>query len=106
MDWDSLSDAEIFDQLHKAELADRLTSSEEWKLVHEVMKRTYEGHVKLLRKEDPTNTEKVIELQQICNLYANDFLPTLIKNFQNIGEFAFEEAKRRNILQRFLDAFK
>lgn len=106
MDWEVASDNEILEQLRNAELASRIVESEEWKLVHEAMKRTYEGHVKMLRKEDPTNDAKVMELQQICNMYAEDFLPSLIRNFQNIGEFAFQEAKSRNLLQRFLESVK
>jgi hypothetical protein len=100
MDWESASDQELLDQLEKAELAHKLLESDEWKLVSEAMKRTYEGHVKLLRTTDPTITEKVMELQQICNLYSGEFLPTLLNNFRNIGEFAIEEGNRRGIWQR------
>jgi hypothetical protein len=39
-------------------------------------------------------------------MYAEDFLPQLIRNFQNIGEFAFDEAKRRGILGRLADALR
>jgi hypothetical protein len=106
MDWNEASDREVLEQLRKAELAQRLETSDEWKLIHECLRRTYDGHIKLLRKEDPTNEVKMMELQQICNMYAEDFLPALIRNFQSIAEFAFEEAKRRNLLQRFLDSFK
>lgn len=106
MDWNEASDREVLEQLRKAELASRLESSEEWKLIHECLKRTYEGHVKLLKNADPTDISTVTQLQQICKLYSEEFLPALIKNLQSIAEFAFEEAKRRNLLQRFLDSFK
>ena len=106
MDWDTVSDQEIMDQLRSAELAERLEQSEEWKLVREAIKRVYEKHQKLLQSADPTETELIMNLQVICKMYDEAFLPQLIKNFQNIGEFAFEEAKRRNILDRILQAFK
>lgn len=106
MDWDTVSDQEIMDQLRSAELAERLEQSEEWKLIREAIKRVYEKHQKLLQSADPTETELIMNLQVICKMYDEEFLPQLIKNFQNIGEFAFEEAKRRNILDRILQAFK
>jgi hypothetical protein len=106
MDWDAKSDQEIMDQLHTAQLADRLEQSEEWKIVHEAMKRIYDKHSVLLRKADPQDSNALIQLQQICNMYAEDFLPQLIKNFQNIGEFSFQEAKRRNLLEQFFKRFR
>jgi len=106
MDWDKASDQEILDQLRRAELADKLERSEEWQLVREAMQRTHDKHVLLLRKADPTDTNSIVQLQQICNMYAEDFLPQLIRNFQNIGEFAFDEAKRRGILGRLADALR
>lgn len=106
MNWDSLSDQEIFDQLRSAELAEKVENSDEWKLIREAIKRVYEKHQKLLQSADPTETELIMNLQVICKMYDEAFLPQLIKNFQNIGEFAFEEAKRRNILDRILQAFK
>ena len=106
MDWDSLSDQEIFDQLRSAELAEKVERSDEWKLVREAIKRVYEKHQKLLQSADPTETELIMNLQVICKMYDEAFLPQLIKNFQNIGEFAYQEAKRRSILDRFLEKFK
>lgn len=107
MDWEQASDQEIIEQLRNAELAERLQHSEEWKLVREAMKRVYEKHSVMLRKADPSDTNAVTQLQQICNLYAEDFLPALIRNFQNIGEFAFDEAQRREgLLERFIKSFK
>jgi hypothetical protein len=106
MDWDTVSDQEIMDQLRSAELAERLEQSEEWKLVREAIKRVYEKHQKLLQSADPTETELIMNLQVICKMYDEAFLPQLIKNFQNIGEFAYQEAKRRSILDRFLEKFK
>ena len=106
MDWDSLSDQEIFDQLRSAELAEKVEHSDEWKLVREAIKRVYEKHQKLLQSADPTETELIMNLQVICKMYDEAFLPQLIKNFQNIGEFAYQEAKRRSILDRFLEKFK
>jgi len=106
MDWDTVSDQEIMDQLRSAELAERLEQSEEWKLVREAIKRVYEKHQKLLQSADPTETELIMNLQVICKMYDEAFLPQLIKNFQNIGEFARQEAKRRSILDRFLEKFK
>lgn len=106
MDWDTVSDQEIMDQLRSAELAERLEQSEEWKLIREAIKRVYEKHQKLLQSADPTETELIMNLQVICKMYDEAFLPQLIKNFQNIGEFAYQEAKRRSILDRFLEKFK
>lgn len=106
MDWESASDQEIFDQLRSAELAEKVENSDEWKLVREAIKRVYEKHQKLLQSADPTETELIMNLQVICKMYDEAFLPQLIKNFQNIGEFAYQEAKRRSILDRFLEKFK
>jgi hypothetical protein len=106
MDWNDASDQEIMEQLRKSELADRLLHSDEWKLVHEALKRTHDKHQLLLQEADPRDTELIMNLQLICKMYREEFLPQLVRNFKNIGEFAFEEAQRRNLLQRFLDSFK
>ncbi len=106
MDWDNVSDQEILDQLRNAELADKIEHSDEWKVVHEAFKRVYQKHQKLLQSADPTETELIMNLQVICKMYDESFLPQLIKNFQNIGEFAYQEAKRRSILDKFLEKFR
>lgn len=106
MDWNDASDKEILTQLRNAELASRLENSEEWKLIHETMRRIYEKTQKALQDADPRDSEHVLNLQLICKMYDEAFLPQIIRNFQSIAEFAFEEAKRRNLLQRFLDSFK
>jgi len=106
MDWETVSDQEILDQLTTAELAKRLEESDEWKLVHEAMKRIYDKHQKLLQAADPSDVNTVTQLQQICKLYDEGFLPGTIKRFQEIGEFAFPEAKNRGLLTRFLEKFK
>ena len=103
MDWDRASDQEIYEQLEKAELAHKILTSEEWKLISEVIRRTYEGHVKLLRTADPTNTARMMELQQICNMYSQEFLPKILKDFRDIGDFAAEEAKRRGFWERMFN---
>lgn len=106
MDWDSASDQEILDQLEAAELAIRLQNSDEWKLVHEAMRRTYLKHQKLLQDADPSETKLILNLQLICKMYSEDFLPQLIRNFTNIGEFAFQEAKERRLLDTFMKIWK
>lgn len=105
MNFGDTTDQEILNQLQTAQLADKLNNSDEWKLVKEAMKRTYDGHIMKLRKADPTKPEAIMELQQICNLYAEDFLPRLINNFQETAAFYHEEAKKKNLLS-FMDKIK
>jgi hypothetical protein len=66
VDWNEASDKEILEQLRRSELAERLKHSEEWKIVHEAMKRIYDKHQKLLQAVDPTDTNTITQLQQIC----------------------------------------
>jgi hypothetical protein len=101
MEFTKSSDDEILTQLENARLAAVLEDSDEWKLVHETMKRTWEKHVHLLINEDPQNEDRMRELQHICKLYGDKFLPQLIKNFRAIGTFAFEEAKTRGWFEEF-----
>jgi len=106
MNWEEKTDQEILDQLKRAELARKLEESEEWQLVKEAMRRVHDKHVLQWRKTDPTDTVAMIQLQQICNLYAEDFLPALIRNFEAYGEFAYEQAKERGLLERIMGILK
>jgi hypothetical protein len=101
MDFTKSSDDEILTQLEDARLAALLDDSAEWKLVRETMQRTWNKHVELLINEDPLNEDRVRELQHICKLYGDKFLPQLIRNFKAIGTFAFEEAKTRGWFEEF-----
>jgi len=93
------SDKELLNDLENGELAFELTNSKGWKLIVEAMKRVEKKASEELINTDPADTSKIIQLQQIIKLYRKEFLPTLIEALKGVGEFAFNEAKSRNILK-------
>jgi hypothetical protein len=104
-DYIKASDDEILRQLEDARLADKLETSEEWGLVREAMRRTHDKHVKLLAETPPDDAVTIMQLQQIVKMYSESFLPTLIRNYRNVGEFAFNEAKSRGMIGSLLAKF-
>jgi len=103
MDYDKLNDDDILRQLEDARMAHTIEHSEEWGIVREAMKRIYEKHVAMLVATDPADKMRVMELQHICKLYSEDFLPNLLARLQMNGQFALEETERRGGFQLFLD---
>jgi hypothetical protein len=92
---EKLSDDQLLNQLEKAELADRVQNSDEWGIVHDAMKRVVALSKDQLSKIDPANTVDIIRLQERIALFDEGFLPTLIRNLRDTGEYSFQELHKR-----------
>ncbi len=96
------TDEELLKQLEDARLADMIHHSPEWRIIHDALKRLYEIHVDILIKTDPNDFKRIHELQQICKLYSEDFLPALILRLRQTGDAAYEVAEKEGILEGML----
>jgi len=103
MDPEKLTDQELIRQLENARMANILLNSEEWGLVRECMKRVFDKHVAMLIDTSPNDQSRIMELQHICKLYREEFLPQLIHNMRLYGPYAFEEIEKRGGLQKLMD---
>lgn len=95
-----LDDKDLFDQLEKAALSDKLKGSPEWKLLQEAADRIVDRAVNqlVLLQLTPESMYKAMTLQTIIRKYKHDLfgeIDFLVKE----GEKAFEEASDREILE-------
>lgn len=98
MSLEKLDDKEIFDQLHKAGLAEKLVNEEHWKLLKEASDRIVERAVKeFALKADPTNLAHIIQLQTVIRQYKYGFLRE-IEILKTESELLFDEARDRGLL--------
>ena len=93
-----LGDKELYDQLQKAGLADRLENDESYQLLKEAAKRITDRAVdEFSLKADPTNLAQIIKLQMVIRLYKHGLFKE-IEILKNESELLFQEAKDRGIV--------
>ncbi|MFQ5687298.1 MAG: hypothetical protein ACE5GV_11610 [Candidatus Scalindua sp.] len=98
MDYSLLEDKELYDKLERAALANKLKSSNEWKLLEEARKRIVERAVcEFATRTDVTDIAKLTELKVIIKKYKYGLFSELDLLIQE-GELAFHEYKNREML--------
>lgn len=100
MSFDILDDKEIFDKLKKAELAERLLASPEWKLLKEAALRIVDRAIsKFALSTKADDLVAIIELQIIIRKYKFGLFEEIDLLAQE-GIVAFEEAKDRQLISK------
>lgn len=98
MGYNNLDDKELYDKLEKAELASRLKGSSEWKLLEEAARRIVDRAItEFALKTKADDIVRIIELKTIIKKYKFMLFDELEMLVQE-GEYAFEEAKQRDII--------
>ena len=107
-EYNDLASEELFKRIYDADLAEKLESSEEWRLVKEAADRIVEASIKKFAldvKVGKDSLEDILELQLIIRKYKYG----LFKEFEmlaNEREFLRDEAKERGILGKVANIFK
>lgn len=100
MSFDTLDDKELYDKLNKAELADRLLVSPEWKLLKEAASRIVDRAIsKFALSTKADDLVAIIELQTVIRKYKFGLLEEIDLLAQE-GIIAFEEAKARELITK------
>jgi len=106
MDFEVLDDRELFEKLEKAALAEKLTTSADWKLLVEVMKRAADRWTEyFVTKVDSRNISDVEMVRAMIRVYRGDFLKGL-EILRQEGEIVFEELKYRGKLRQPSEPFE
>lgn len=97
---DAEDNNKVLQLLEEGIIIRRLQENEGWKLIDQVCKGIAENAKrKLLTIEARTeNLLAIIELQIMAKLYG-DVLGNVKKSFISVGDMAFEEAKKRELIQ-------
>jgi hypothetical protein len=101
VDADEATYKEIVSKLEDAALADKLSNSEEWKLVTRAAKEirdVTQDQYNRLDHSDPNSKLKAIQCQVTIQFYDN-FLQSLINRYQVIGREAYGYAQDMGWLQ-------
>lgn len=90
-EYDLLDDKHLFDKIEQATLAERLTTSPEWKLLDEVRKRAIDRWIDyFIFKMDTKNIADVEMVRAMIAIWKYDLFKTL-NILKQEGEIAFEE---------------
>ena len=101
-----LSDKELFDNLEKANLADKLENQPEWKMLREAADRIVDRAVaELTLKVKPSETERIVQLQTIIKKYKYGLFDE-IKILKMESEQLFTEASDRGLIGGFIQSVK
>jgi hypothetical protein len=95
--YDELDDKELYDKLSQAGLADKLQTSQEWGLLKKAADRIVERAIKAFMVTPATNTQAIIELQQVIKKYKYGLFAE-IEMLRNEGEYVFEAAVERQLI--------
>lgn len=103
MNFHEMDDKELFENLQRAGLVEKLETSEEWKMLKEasnrIIERTiYEFAMNTYVSSDPKDLGKVIRLQQVLRLYKFGLFKE-VDLLKNESEFLFEEARDRGLVE-------
>jgi hypothetical protein len=101
-----LDDKQLYDELHKAGLAEKLANDPAWGLFKEASDRIVERAVaEFALKTDLTDVEKVMRLQMTIRMYRFGFLREL-EMLKEESNSIYREAQERGIIGRVADWFK
>lgn len=100
LEFEKMRDDELFDRIENSAEIRELENSKGWSLLMQACKRTSAQAREALVDIDPNEKVLIVKYQQVAKLYGN-VLQSLVSSYKQEGEMAFEEAKNRNILDRF-----
>lgn len=95
MDLLNIQDSEIANKLDDLYRVHKIEESDEWTVIREAMRRVVDKHTELLVNCVPTDSEMIMQHQQIIKLYGEGFIPSLLKALKAEGEQAIEEVNAR-----------
>lgn len=105
-EYSTLDDKELFEQLNKAGLIDKLATSPEWKMLTEAANRIVDRAIKEFAcNVKATDTLRIIELQTIIRKYRYGLIEE-VNILKNESEFIYQTAKDRGLIGDILDKTK
>jgi len=99
VEFEYMTDDEIEAKLSQWEKMEIFEASEQWKIFDVACKRVAEKAKMDLVQTSPSDTVRIIELQQIIKLYSSVFRG-LINSFKQEGEVAYYEAENRGLTKQ------
>ncbi len=97
MSLEQLDDKELYDRLHKAGLAEKLKSSEEWQLVKEAANRIVEKAIREFISADPSDMVHIAQLQIIFKKYKYNLFSE-VDAIERESKMLYEEAVDRGLI--------
>jgi len=105
MELEQMEDKALFDALHKAGLVEKLTSSEEWKMLKEAGDRIVARAVNEFMVTPASDTLKIMELQVILRKYKKGIFQE-VEMLKNESDRIYEEAKDRGMIGDLYETVK
>lgn len=99
MDYSTLDDKELFDRLEKAGLVEKLQTDPAWGLLKEAAGRIVDRAERTLVNTPASNTEGIIELQQVIKKWKYGLFAEL-EMLKQESEVAYRELQERDTLTR------
>ena len=91
MDYSRLDDKHLFEEMEKAALAERLTTSPEWQLLDEVRKRAIDRWIDyFIFKMDSNDVADIEKVRSMISIWKYDLFKSL-DILKQEGEIAFQE---------------
>jgi hypothetical protein len=104
--YSEFTDKELFDQLEKSGLAEKLMNQPEWKMLEEAGKRIVDRAVtELVLKVKAHEHERIIELQTIIRKYKYGLFDE-VRVLKMESDQAFTEAEDRGLIGSFINKLK
>lgn len=100
-EFDHLADDELLKKIDESAALRDLEQHQGWKLLNAGCRRLVIWAQDALSKVPADQTVKIIELQQIIKLYR-DIIPNMRNSLKDTGKLAFQEAKRRGVIEKVL----
>ena len=96
--FDEMGDKELFENLEKAGLVDKLENDPAWKMLKEAASRIIERAItEFALKTEAKDIEKIIMLQTIIKKYKYGLFDE-VKFLKNESDALFQEAKQRGAI--------
>ncbi len=106
IDYSILDNKELYDQLSRAGLIEKLATSPEWKLLQEAANRIVDRAIKEFAcNVKATDTVRLIELQTIIRKYKYGLIDE-VNILKNESEFIYQTAKDRGLIGEVWDKIK
>ncbi len=103
---EKLDDKELYDQLEKAGLAEKLENNPEWKLLKEAANRIIDRAItEFALRTKPDDLKAIIILQTIIKKYKYGIFDE-IKVLKDASNMLTEEARDRGLIGQAVDWFK
>lgn len=105
-DYSILDDKELYEQLNKAGLIEKLSTSPEWKLLQEAANRIVDRAIREFAcNVKATDIVRLIELQTIIRKYKYGLIDE-VNILKNESEFIYQTAKDRGLIGKAWDKIK